>query len=438
MVPAAPPDQAEWPGCLGRRGQQPEYSRGPRESLCDADPSSYGNRGARARMAGAAPAVHADTSFSAIRSKDGRARGHSHCVDRPRSRSAHAHNANPAEGTCDGVPEVSDLDRRAVASVLGVRRDHSATVIRAVPTLRSNAPVAQNSHRRPGVSASIALRGGSFGLRHFRAVVTDVTSRVPTMPSLPDDLRAGALCLGRWARSVPGAWWLKATAVQRRSNQLDAPSAISGDGARDLDNQPTDFEVGTHSPRVEPPRRLDDTGIQSRPPYSPEDLMKAKHDSGDGGCPERSACPQRPLSRRKLLSLAGSSTGLLVVISAIPACGNQTGTPPTGPVAAANVSALSVGTMITMSNIVVARDAGGVYAMSAVCTHAGCLIDDTSGTVAAGLYCPCHGSAFDGSGAVTRGPARAPLQHYAVTIASDGSITVDGSQPVSADTRTSI
>jgi cytochrome b6-f complex iron-sulfur subunit len=107
-------------------------------------------------------------------------------------------------------------------------------------------------------------------------------------------------------------------------------------------------------------------------------------------------------------------------------------------VAAANVSALSVGTMIAMSNIIVARDAGGVYAMSAVCTHAGCLVDDASGTIASGLYCPCHGSAFDGNGAVTRGPARAPLQHYAVTIAGDGSITVDGSQPVSPDTRTPV
>jgi cytochrome b6-f complex iron-sulfur subunit len=99
------------------------------------------------------------------------------------------------------------------------------------------------------------------------------------------------------------------------------------------------------------------------------------------------------------------------------------------------MSALAVGTMLVMSNIVVAQDARGVYAMSAVCTHAGCLLDDTPGTIASGLFCPCHGSAFDGNGAVTRGPARQPLQHYAVSIAADGTITVDGSKPVSADTR---
>lgn len=89
-----------------------------------------------------------------------------------------------------------------------------------------------------------------------------------------------------------------------------------------------------------------------------------------------------------------------------------------------------------MSNVVVARDANGVYGMSAVCTHAGCLLDDGAQTIAAGLGCPCHGSTFDGNGAVTRGPAGTPLPHYAVTIAADGSITVDGSMPVSADTRT--
>jgi Rieske Fe-S protein len=84
----------------------------------------------------------------------------------------------------------------------------------------------------------------------------------------------------------------------------------------------------------------------------------------------------------------------------------------------------------------VARDADGVYAMSAVCTHAGCLLVDSSGTIGSGLACPCHASLFDGDGAVTRGPAGAALQHYLVTIAADGSITVDGSQPVSASART--
>jgi Rieske Fe-S protein len=142
------------------------------------------------------------------------------------------------------------------------------------------------------------------------------------------------------------------------------------------------------------------------------------------------------LNRRKLLCLAGCSVGLGAIGAATPGCGNPTGSPPTGPVNVGNLSSIAVGTMLVMSNVVLARDANGVYAMSGVCTHAGCLLGDANRTIAAGLYCPCHGSAFDGDGNVTQGPARAPLQHYQVTIGADGSITVDGSQPVSAGTRT--
>ena len=147
-----------------------------------------------------------------------------------------------------------------------------------------------------------------------------------------------------------------------------------------------------------------------------------------------SRCRGGSMDRRQLLVLLGASAGAAAVV-ALPACGPPTGSPPSGPVSVGNISALSVGTMLVMSNVVVARDAGGVYAMSAVCTHEGCLLDQSSQTIGAGLSCPCHGSTFDGAGNVTRGPARAPLQHYAVTIAADGSVTVDGSRAVSASTR---
>jgi Rieske Fe-S protein len=150
-----------------------------------------------------------------------------------------------------------------------------------------------------------------------------------------------------------------------------------------------------------------------------------------------SDCPRDVLDRRQLLVLAGASTGLVMLGGAVSGCSQQ-GTPPTGPESAGNVSQLQVGSLLVMSNLVVARDANGVYGMSAVCTHAGCLLDDGAQTIAAGLGCPCHGSRFDGNGAVTRGPANTPLQHYAVTIAADGSLTVDGSQPVSDTTRTPV
>jgi nitrite reductase/ring-hydroxylating ferredoxin subunit len=144
------------------------------------------------------------------------------------------------------------------------------------------------------------------------------------------------------------------------------------------------------------------------------------------------------VTRRTFLSATGTSAGLIIVATAVPSCGNATGSPPTGPVPAGNLSALSVGTMLVMSNVVVARDADGVYAMSAVCTHQGCVIDDSNNTIVSGLVCPCHGSAFDGNGKVTRGPASRPLQNYAVTIATDGGLTVEGGQPVAEGTRTQV
>ena len=149
-----------------------------------------------------------------------------------------------------------------------------------------------------------------------------------------------------------------------------------------------------------------------------------------------SNCSKRAINRRELLMLAGATTGLVVLGGAVSGCANPTGSPPTGPVGAGSISALAVGTLLVMTNFVVARDANGVYAMSAVCTHAGCLLDDSSDKIASGLSCHCHESTFDGNGSVTAGPARTSLQHYAVTIAADGSITVDGSQPVSASSRT--
>jgi len=158
-------------------------------------------------------------------------------------------------------------------------------------------------------------------------------------------------------------------------------------------------------------------------------------DENHGRCGD---CRRGKMARREMLVLIGASAGAAAAAAALSGCGPQTGSPPTGSVPAGNMSALAVGSMLVMSNLVVARDANGVYAMSAVCTHAGCLLDDGSQSITAGLYCPCHGSAFDGNGNVTRGPARSPLQHYAVTIAADGSLTVDGSQPVSATTRTPV
>lgn len=84
---------------------------------------------------------------------------------------------------------------------------------------------------------------------------------------------------------------------------------------------------------------------------------------------------------------------------------------------------------------IVGRDAGGVYAMTSTCTHAGCSSDPQSnGTI----YCPCHGSRFDSNGNVVNGPARNPLAHFAVEIDAQGNILVHGETQVGPSTRTPV
>jgi len=67
--------------------------------------------------------------------------------------------------------------------------------------------------------------------------------------------------------------------------------------------------------------------------------------------------------------------------------------------------------------VAVVRDGTSSYvALSRICTHAGCDV----GIVSGGFQCPCHGSRFNSSGAVTQGPAEAALQRFNVVVSEDG------------------
>lgn len=84
---------------------------------------------------------------------------------------------------------------------------------------------------------------------------------------------------------------------------------------------------------------------------------------------------------------------------------------------------------------VVARDARGFFAYSAICTHERCLLGEPD---AMGVTeCACHASRFDGNGAVLRGPAVAPLAHVAVTILGER-VLVNPSMRVEASLRTAL
>jgi Rieske Fe-S protein len=80
--------------------------------------------------------------------------------------------------------------------------------------------------------------------------------------------------------------------------------------------------------------------------------------------------------------------------------------------------------------VAVFRDGEGVYAVSLVCTHLGCIVKPT----AAGFECPCHGSRFGPDGSVTKGPAPKALPWLGVSVASNA-VTVDEDAVVPQGTK---
>ena len=72
-------------------------------------------------------------------------------------------------------------------------------------------------------------------------------------------------------------------------------------------------------------------------------------------------------------------------------------------------------------NFLVARTAQDTFnAMTAVCTHEGCTVERyQSGT----FTCPCHGSQFNASGGVVKGPASTALRRFNASF-SGGVLTI--------------
>lgn len=81
--------------------------------------------------------------------------------------------------------------------------------------------------------------------------------------------------------------------------------------------------------------------------------------------------------------------------------------------------------------VVIVRDDEGVYAVSRVCTHLGCIVQPSP----TGFDCPCHGSRFGPDGTVIRGPAPKPLRWLAVTSLGGGAYVVDEGTSVPQGTR---
>ena len=86
------------------------------------------------------------------------------------------------------------------------------------------------------------------------------------------------------------------------------------------------------------------------------------------------------------------------------------------------------------SKCFVVRDSGGLYAVSAKCTHEGATLTNDGSE----FYCPRHGATFDYDGNVLGGPVFTGLVHYAMCIMSSGHVGVNTSQTVSQSTRMNV
>ncbi len=85
-------------------------------------------------------------------------------------------------------------------------------------------------------------------------------------------------------------------------------------------------------------------------------------------------------------------------------------------------------TLDVNSGIFLIHSKEGFFALSAVCTHLGCL---TSWKPELGIIaCPCHGSKFNREGQKIEGPAPKPLPWYRTWLSDDGELMVDRSTTV--------
>lgn len=154
--------------------------------------------------------------------------------------------------------------------------------------------------------------------------------------------------------------------------------------------------------------------------------------------------------RRRFLCVLGAACGATAV-AATPGCGGSGDDPPP-PFSAGRVADHPQGLwkLYSANAVIVARDAGGYYAFTAICTHqgynlafrdpetncmttAGCSATSSTGR----LVCSSgHGGNFDGNGARTAGPPPSDLAHFQVTV-NAGMITVNPGVAVAASVRSS-
>lgn len=85
-------------------------------------------------------------------------------------------------------------------------------------------------------------------------------------------------------------------------------------------------------------------------------------------------------------------------------------------------------TFLQDQQVYIVRMPEGFYAVSAVCTHLGCVTQWKED--AQMIACPCHGSKFKPNGVKIEGPAPRPLSHFGISLTPDGELLVDKLQNI--------
>jgi Rieske Fe-S protein len=86
---------------------------------------------------------------------------------------------------------------------------------------------------------------------------------------------------------------------------------------------------------------------------------------------------------------------------------------------------------VSSGNFFLMRDSGGLYALTARCTHQGVTISAETSD----FFCTAHGATFDFNGNVTGGPTSTNLVHYALCLLGSGNVGVIKSQTVAQSQR---
>lgn len=83
-------------------------------------------------------------------------------------------------------------------------------------------------------------------------------------------------------------------------------------------------------------------------------------------------------------------------------------------------------------NLFVFSDADGIYAMSSICPHLGCIVTQ----LPEGQFdCPCHGSRFNARGEVYSGPSPRGLDWLEIRRAPNGVLYADSARTVPVGTK---